>query len=59
MKGPVPEQAVCSHLLGRLPEEVWIRLVWLVLRCLNMHLREREASRGSHPPRFPWRASLC
>lgn len=49
MKGPIREQAVCSHLLGRLPEEVWIRLVWLVLRCLNMHLRERLPEDPTRP----------
>lgn len=30
VKGPTREQAGCWHLLGRLPGEVWIRLVWLV-----------------------------
>lgn len=36
-------------LLGRLPEEVWIRLVCLVLRCLNMHLPERLPEDPTRP----------
>lgn len=49
MKGPIREQAGCSYLLGLLPEEVWIRLVWLVSRCLNMHLPERLPEDPTHP----------
>lgn len=41
MTGPIRGQAACSHLLSRLPGKVWIRLVWLVLRRLTLHLRGR------------------
>jgi len=48
-KGWVGGQAACFHLLGCLPGKVWIQLVWLLLRCLTVHLRGRLLEDPARP----------